>query len=361
MLTKTVYKVHASAAERASIAWRSLSYKYTLVKQKGIDILVGARQTRSSAPLHDFPQSGRHKLLSRVAPIHFIIQDMPVSDAWMDFIGGWCSGASAVIALQPVDTILTRWQAGVLTNSGHQHQHRLGWSVAAAKDLTVTAGWGGLWRGASPMITAVPFQNALLMGGYGVGLQFSETYGSSKHTAIFWGGCVGGVIQSFLMSPVELVKVSQQVGTTRQILHQTFKSSAWRGLGATLLRDGIPHGVWFVSYEMAKESLTQECVNNGTDGSFTVPPLSGPVVPLLSGAFAATVAWGVGYPADLIKTRLQANPNGPGIMATGQQIVAESGWVGLYRGFGLKLVRAIPASMIGFTVYEFVKGQLEQL
>lgn len=44
------------------------------------------------------------------------------------------------------------------------------------------------------------------------------------------------------------------------------------------------------------------------------------------------------------------------IWATAVELRSEPG--GLYRGFGLKLVRAIPASMIGFTVYEFVKNEL---
>ena len=26
-------------------------------------------------------------------------------EAWVDFIAGWCSGAAAVIACQPVDTV----------------------------------------------------------------------------------------------------------------------------------------------------------------------------------------------------------------------------------------------------------------
>jgi hypothetical protein len=56
----------------------------------------------------------------------------------------------------------------------------------------------------------------------------------------------------------------------------------------------------------------------------------------------------------LIKTRIQASPETQGIWETAMQLKSEPG--GLYRGFGLKLVRAIPASMIGFTVYEFVKN-----
>jgi len=93
-------------------------------------------------------------------------------------------------------------------------------------------------------------------------------------------------------------------------------------------------------------------------------------VPLVSGAVAATVAWAVGYPADLIKTRIQANASSGAnsgsdtIRSTARQLVKEAdGKVlqGLYRGFGMKLVRSIPASMIGFTVYEMVKEQILKL
>jgi Mitochondrial carrier protein len=69
----------------------------------------------------------------------------------------------------------------------------------------------------------------------------------------------------------------------------------------------------------------------------------------------------VGYPADLIKTRIQAstNPNDT-ILSTARDIVKEgnNSYASLYRGFGLKLVRSVPASMIGFTVYEFVRKHI---
>lgn len=130
------------------------------------------------------------------------------------------------------------------------------------------------------------------------------------------------------------------------------RSGAWKGLGATLLRDGIPHGVWFASYEFAKNYLEQQRSVSAQSDSVTIP--------LLSGAFAATTAWGVGYPADLIKTRIQAGGT-QGIIATGRELIQEAGGrpiAGLYRGFGLKLFRAVPASAIGFVVYEFVKKEI---
>ncbi|GAX27380.1 hypothetical protein FisN_17Lh238 [Fistulifera solaris] len=274
---------------------------------------------------------------------------MPLSDAYVDFIAGWASGAASVIALQPVDTVLTRWQAGLIDVG------RVNWTVSA-RSLAQNFGVRALWRGASPMVSAVPIQNAVLMGGYGIGQKYAEeSAAQAKLMAIFIGGCTGGVLQSFLMSPVELIKVSQQcdlqadaISKGKTVARSMFSSSSWRGLSATLLRDGIPHGVWFASYEACKDILTPFM---GKDNV---------AVPLSSGAVAATVAWAVGYPFDLIKTRQQAGSN-LSVTETASRLIAEAdGRViqGLYSGFRLKLLRAVPASMIGFSVYECVKLQL---
>lgn len=278
---------------------------------------------------------------------------MPLSDAWVDFIAGWVSGAVTVLALQPIDTVLTRKQANISAN-------------------------GGLWRGTLPMVSSVPLQNAILMGGYGMGQKFFDpkvNLGVEQpyiyYAAIFTGGLVGGVLQSFLMSPVELLKITRQCATdttaasnrmpglsTAVMIATGSAPSApdflsptlWRGLNATLLRDGIPHGVWFVTYEWSK------CYGE------KVYDAKSPFIPLASGAFAATVSWLIGYPADLIKTRLQANPSGSDtILETARKLVSEANgrvFQGLYRGLGLKLCRAVPGSMIGFSVYEAVKEHL---
>ncbi len=162
---------------------------------------------------------------------------------------------------------------------------------------------------------------------------------------------------------MELVKVIQQVvgesttSATATVCRGVFSSTgAWKGLGATLLRDGIPHGVWFASYEYAKKKLSDYRLENC--GEIQVE--NNVATPMLSGAFAACTAWGVGYPFDLIKTRIQAGA-GTGIFATGKLLIAESdGRVvqGLYKGFSLKLLRAIPASAIGFLTYEYAGKHL---
>jgi len=229
---------------------------------------------------------------------------------WIDFVAGWCSGATSLLICQPLDTILTRQQAHVkihpsttLVPLSHPP------SLASSSSTAAAAHWISLWRGVSPMIGAVPLQNALLMSGYGLGKRWSEEYSSSSSTstttllwAVFIGGCTGGILQSFLMSPIELIKVTQQVyrqniSTAFMTLQQNHHASSstsgwksspvWKGLHATLWRDGIPHGVWFVSYEFLKNTLDEKYASS--PDSIHVYYHS-----MLSGAFAATCAWLVG-------------------------------------------------------------------
>lgn len=279
--------------------------------------------------------------------------------AWVDFVSGWISGGVSVLACQPIDTVLTRIQAEM----GEKSTSRPGAAPANIfRGMVSNFGITSLWRGSSAMIGAVPVQNAFLMTGYGIGKRWSESNDLSSSNnvlmGVFVGGCAGGVLQSFIMSPVELVKVTQQVAgesvtsATTTVCRGIFSSTgAWKGLGATLLRDGIPHGVWFASYEYAKTEMTnyRKRTNNGNEimeDNFATP--------MLAGAFAATTAWAVGYPFDLIKTRIQAG-SGKGIVSTAADIINESGGrgvLGLYNGFSLKLLRAVPASAIGFLTYE---------
>jgi solute carrier family 25 carnitine/acylcarnitine transporter 20/29 len=214
---------------------------------------------------------------------------MAISEAWVDFLAGWISGGISVLVCQPVDTVLTRLQAGPALVATTATTAPIS---VQTRGLVSQSGLTALWRGSSAMISAVPMQNALLMGGYGIGKKWSEDTKGTEYDmtmlSVFVGGCTGGLVQSFLMSPVELYKVNQQVigqapQAARKEIFQGLKSSqSWRGLNATLLRDGIPHGVWFASYEWCKTVLGVQ-LQDAPGAQFTVP--------LVSGAFAATMAW----------------------------------------------------------------------
>ena len=272
-----------------------------------------------------------------------------------DFLAGWASGVAGLLMTQPVDYVLTRLQSGtVRTEAG-----------GGLRGLV------GMWRGVMPLVATVPLNNAMLMYGYGVGKTFTERDGGPKNETslwpIFFGGCAGGFVQSFLQSPVELVKVRLQLAAmgevpstgavTMSLLNmQTF----FKGLNATLLRDVVPHGVWFTSYEWSKRKLEQRALDAdpaaaaaaaSSGGSATPPPL-GAAEQLSAGAFAAFAAWVVGYPADVLKTRCQMEGGANGLMQAARTVYAEGGVGAFYSGLGLKLLRAVPQSAISFFAYE---------
>mmetsp|Transcript_10672 Transcript_10672/g.23133 ORF Transcript_10672/g.23133 Transcript_10672/m.23133 type:complete len:306 (-) Transcript_10672:101-1018(-) len=300
---------------------------------------------------------------------------MEPSSAAADLIAGFISGTVATLAVHPVDTVLTRYQsrgsfvsasAAATTVTSSTSSAVGGGPLVEMRVLAASFGPASLWRGAPALIGAAPFQNALLMAGYGAGRRWSSGNDEARQDrlpAVFVGGCVGGLLQCLVASPAELYKVRKQVldligGEGQQLVRPKITS----GMGATMLRDGLPHGVWFASYEWCKAYLSDaangesQASGDGLDQSM--------VVPLLSGAFAASVAWGVGYPFDLIKTRIQAGLV-DGVVEATRDIVARGQKEGLgpirslYRGFSLKLARAVPASAIGFVTYEYALGIIE--
>jgi len=278
-----------------------------------------------------------------------------------DFIAGWVSGVAGLALTQPVDFVLTRLQ------SGKVHSHH-GSAL-------------GMFRGSLPLFATVPMNNAMLMYGYGVGKSVGEAkgYGDSL-MPVFLGGCVGGFVQSFLQSPVELLKVRLQLAAashqqstgalTLELLRAPKAAIAAdaaaaavvppllsKGLYATLLRDVVPHGVWFSAYEWSKRTLERRALAAQPVPTADPPQLS-VAAQLSAGAFAATAAWVVGYPADVIKTRCQMESGAASVGDAVRAIHAEGGLRAFYSGLGLKLLRAVPQSAAGFFVYEYMMGVL---
>ena len=236
------------------------------------------------------------------------------NELWVDLWAGWIAGAASVLAVQPVDH--------PDPHAGHAFGARRGRERESASRGARRGGARALWRGAAPMTAVIPAQNALLFAGYGVGERWaSRRVGQRLRPRRFvprvaaprlLRRVAGGVLQSFAASPFELVKIRQQAaGGAVTLAVSTLTGNlgrvglCTRGLGATLLRDGVPHGVWFAAYEWSKRRMVQASRDDDDDEA-TTSRRTDAAVPLCAGAFAAAVAWGVGYPADLVKTRVQA-------------------------------------------------------
>ncbi len=307
---------------------------------------------------------------------------------FVDAISGWVGGAISTTVVQPVDTILTRVQsvsiplkAAQCSSSGVRIAMTAVTSASVTSTTTTTTtttrtvlhsvfrngGYKAFFRGLPAATMVIPLQNMLLFVGYGVGErwskmkmehkgdQTSESRAGSSLTPVFVGGVCGGIVQSFVVAPFELLKVNQQVrgGSAKDVAERLTRNSwrniavAFRGLGPTVLRDGVPHGVWFASYEYFK----RKCVERQIEQEREEQKLSS-VEEMSCGACAGAVAWAVGYPFDTIKTHIQANSSStykPNIWEAFSHLRRTNT---LYKGFGLKLLRAVPASAICFASYE---------
>ena len=309
---------------------------------------------------------------------------------FVDAISGWVGGAISTTVVQPVDTILTRVQSVSipLKAASSPSGVRVAMTAAATTSASVTStttttttrtvlhsvfrngGYKAFFRGLPAATMVIPLQNMLLFVGYGVGERWSkmmehkgedQTSGESRLitgsrlTPVFMGGVCGGIVQSFVVAPFELLKVNQQVrgGSAKDVAERLTRNSwrniavAFRGLGPTVLRDGVPHGVWFASYEYFK----RKCVERQIEQEREEQKLSS-VEEMSCGACAGAVAWAVGYPFDTIKTHIQANSSStykPNIWEAFSHLRRTNT---LYKGFGLKLLRAVPASAICFASYE---------
>ena len=82
-------------------------------------------------------------------------------------------------------------------------------------------------------------------------------------------------------------------------------------------------------------------------------------VAIAGGAAAGAAYWGVPYPLDTIKTRLQTNDTHTFRTATAS-IAAEGGIRAFYRGAGITVARAMPSNAIVFVVYNWVTELLKR-
>ncbi|XP_057734460.1 mitochondrial arginine transporter BAC2-like [Arachis stenosperma] len=278
-----------------------------------------------------------------------------------EFVAGGFGGIAGIVSGHPLDTVRIRQQ--VLNTGGHGSSS----AFTILRNALAKEGPASLYRGMGAPLASVTFQNAMVFQTNAI---LSRVFGKSvspndppSFKGVALGGVGTGVLQSLIISPIELVKIRLQLHRNeKHLIEQPHKGpiivvkNVWRkeglkgiyrGLGITVIRDGPSHGVYFWTYEYMKEQLHPGCRKSGQESLCTM---------LMAGGLAGVASWIVCYPFDVAKTKLQAQTPDSlkynGTVDCLRKSIKEEGYGILWRGLGTTVARAFVVHGVVFTAYE---------
>jgi Mitochondrial carrier protein len=180
------------------------------------------------------------------------------------------------------------------------------------------------------------------------------------------GGVVSGLAVSFWLTPVELLKVRLQAPESaklyrsplhclKSVLATEGASTLMRGHTATMIRETIGGAFYFGMYETACSAMTPVGKTREDLHSLKI---------MTAGALGGISYWTATFPADTIKSTMQSDVSGKGsrsFVTAMRTAIARYGIRGLYSGWGVTVVRAIPSNGTIFLVYETVSRMLKEM
>jgi len=168
--------------------------------------------------------------------------------------------------------------------------------------------------------------------------------------------CFSGFITSFLVTPIERVKVLLQSSSVYKneldciqnvIAKEGVVGIFSRGLCPTLAREVPSYGIYFLIY-----------------GILIQLPLAaqlGNLAPLVFGALTGMASWIPVYPIDVVKTLVQANDGSSqdvGALEVTKQLYNDRGIRGFFDGLTPKMLRAAINHSVTFYVYDLILHSL---
>ncbi|CAG8604579.1 16573_t:CDS:2 [Acaulospora colombiana] len=200
----------------------------------------------------------------------------------------------------------------------------------------------------------------------------------SPFPAAFFSGAIAGAAQSLVAAPLDSLKVRFEVNDlldgkhrsmydyAKKTLKELGFASIYRGIGLTLIKDSLSCGLFFGVFEFAKQQLTDQ--RHSQKNSYVVNP----VFVLAAGGLAAVSYHIIDYPLDKIRnvflieeaqSEYQHEKKPRLYRITWEQCkmrARRTGWFKfLYGNFGAAVLRAVPATSIGFLVFELMKRKTD--
>ncbi|PVU89664.1 hypothetical protein BB559_004995 [Furculomyces boomerangus] len=286
-------------------------------------------------------------------------------------VNGAVAGITGVSIIYPIDIAKTRLQNQRPLPNGSMPYRGV---IDCIRKIVVSDGIKGLYRGLIPNLVGITPEKAIKlavndsMRGY-----FASKNGTSPEKISIVHGMISGGVAGFCQvvatNPMEIVKIQLQVATQPGSSVVALQSHAnninafsvvrnlgikglYKGSMATLLRD-VPFSVIFFPLSALNTKLIQKFFYGKSTND--KPAFSSIFAgSLLSGIVAAVAV----TPADVIKTRLQANWKSSStnsketILSCGKDIVQKEGIKGLFRGSVPRAMTTAPLFGIALMVYE---------
>ncbi|EED89830.1 mitochondrial carrier protein, partial [Thalassiosira pseudonana CCMP1335] len=166
-----------------------------------------------------------------------------------------------------------------------------------------------------------------------------------------------GFVTSFLVAPVERVKVMMQAqqdatyANEIECIKAVLENEGWtglfsRGLGPTLAREIPSYGIYFVVYGVLMQTTMAQSL--------------GSVAPLVFGAMSGCACWIPVYPIDVVKTLVQNTEGGDSAnsIEVAVQLYNEEGIGAFFNGLTPKMIRASVNHAVTFFVYDLMMDAL---
>lgn len=274
-------------------------------------------------------------------------------------IAGTGGGLVAAALLYPLDSIRTRVQVGKARGGDDSVMDLL-----ANPDAVRV-----LYRGLTASLTAVGISQSIYFFSYH---QLRRTVERLRGTPVdnatnlllaYVAGCVNATLTAPLWQVATLVKLQHSAGapgsgdpgrkpSVVEVLQQVFEKGGvgglFKGLPPALVLCVNP-AIQFACYEFLKGKALAVLKKSNPSAHLSSAQA------FVFGAVAKAVATLLTYPLQVLQTRSQVGDGAP-VLALIRTILRESGYAGLFRGLGSKLLQTVLNSAFIFLVYERLLG-----
>jgi len=309
---------------------------------------------------------------------------LAVENSLVSTLAGSAAGAVGLFAAYPFDSLKTKAQ----TFKGGNSVGILGMIKIVMKE----EGLRGFYSGVFGMMVGQALIKAVAFGSNNWALNI-QSPGQHSIIQLVLAASFSGFTASFLVNPVERVKILMQADNTGQytsewecitkiVSQDGLFGLLFRGVDATIVREIPGYALYFVIYHLLIES-TGQWLGSG-------------VAPLLCGAAAGCLSWLPVYPIDVIKTNMQntrgnsvgsiestssptvtaslssekpsissssssssdTNSDNLGMLDMAIQLFKSGGLAVFYEGITPKLIRAAVNHSVTFYVYDLITTKL---